>query len=64
MRLLLVDNEDCFIHTLANYARQTGAEVMTYRAGFPLELIEKLRAVADSGFARARAVPRISACRR
>ena len=41
VRLLLVDNEDCFIHTLANYARQTGAEVMTYRAGFPLELIEK-----------------------
>jgi len=42
VRLLLVDNEDCFIHTLANYARQTGAEVMTYRAGFPLDLIEKL----------------------
>jgi anthranilate synthase len=42
VRLLLVDNDDCFIHTLANYARQTGAEVVTYRAGFPLELIEKL----------------------
>jgi anthranilate synthase len=42
VRLLLVDNEDCFIHTLANYARQTGAEVMTYRAGFPLELIAKI----------------------
>ena len=42
MRLLLVDNEDCFIHTLANYARQTGAEVITYRAGFPLDLIEKI----------------------
>jgi anthranilate synthase len=41
-RLLLVDNDDCFIHTLANYARQTGAEVITYRAGFPPELIEKL----------------------
>jgi anthranilate synthase len=40
VRLLLVDNEDCFIHTLANYARQTGAEVMTYRAGFPLSMIE------------------------
>jgi anthranilate synthase len=40
VRLLLVDNEDCFIHTLANYARQTGAEVMTYRAGFPLAMIE------------------------
>jgi len=41
-RLLLVDNDDCFIHTLANYARQTGAEVVTYRAGFPPELIEKV----------------------
>ena len=42
VRMLLVDNEDCFLHTLANYARQTGAEVMTYRTGFPLDLIEKL----------------------
>jgi anthranilate synthase len=41
-KLLLVDNDDCFIHTLANYARQTGAEVVTYRAGFPPELISKL----------------------
>ena len=41
-RLLLVDNDDCFIHTLANYARQTGAEVVTYRAGFPPELIEQV----------------------
>jgi anthranilate synthase len=37
-----VDNEDCFIHTLSNYARQTGADVVTYRAGFPLELIDEL----------------------
>jgi anthranilate synthase len=42
VRLLLVDNEDCFIHTLANYARQTGADVITYRAGFPPDLIEKV----------------------
>jgi anthranilate synthase len=41
-KLLLVDNDDCFIHTLANYARQTGAEVVTYRAGFPPELIAKI----------------------
>ena len=41
-KLLLVDNDDCFIHTLANYARQTGAEVVTYRAGFPLELIDEI----------------------
>ena len=37
-----MDNDDCFIHTLANYARQTGAEVVTYRAGFPAELIEQI----------------------
>jgi len=43
VRLLLVDNDDCFIHTLANYARQTGAEVITYRAGFPLELLDSAR---------------------
>ena len=42
VRLLLVDNDDCFIHTLANYARQTGAEVVTYRSGFPLDLIERI----------------------
>jgi len=41
--LLLVDNDDCFIHTLANYARQTGAAVVTYRAGFPLELLDSAR---------------------
>lgn len=38
-KLLLVDHDDCFIHTLANYARQTGASVVTYRAGFPMEML-------------------------
>src|SRR5579872_446321 len=42
LKLLLVDNDDCFIHTLANYARQTGAEVVTYRAGIPAEVIERI----------------------
>ncbi len=42
VRLMLVDNDDCFIHTLANYARQTGAEVVTYRSGFPPELIDQV----------------------
>jgi anthranilate synthase len=42
IKLLLVDNDDCFIHTLANYARQTGAEVATYRAGIPFDLIRKI----------------------
>ena len=41
-KLLLVDNDDCFIHTLANYARQTGASVVTYRAGFPLDLLREI----------------------
>lgn len=39
IRLLLIDNDDCFIHTLANYARQTGAKVSTYRSAFALERI-------------------------
>jgi len=32
-RVLLVDHQDSFVHTLANYLRQTGAEVTTLRAG-------------------------------
>ncbi|MBV9081952.1 MAG: anthranilate synthase component I, partial [Acidobacteriaceae bacterium] len=40
VRLLLVDNDDCFIHTLANYARQTGATVSTYRSNGALEVID------------------------
>ncbi len=40
--LLLVDNDDCFIHTLANYARQTGARVSTYRSSAALEVVEKV----------------------
>jgi anthranilate synthase len=42
IKLLLIDNDDCFIHTLSNYARQTGAEVVTYRAGIPHDLIAKI----------------------
>ena len=34
--VLLVDHMDSFVHTLANYLRQTGADVITQRAGFPL----------------------------
>ena len=34
-RVLLVDHLDSFVHTLANYLRQTGASVVTRRAGFP-----------------------------
>jgi anthranilate synthase len=41
VKLLLVDNEDCFIHTFSNYVRQTGANVVTYRYGFPVELLDE-----------------------
>ncbi|HZQ49498.1 MAG TPA: anthranilate synthase [Candidatus Dormibacteraeota bacterium] len=42
-RILLVDHQDSFVHTLANYLRQTGAEVITLRAGFPAEELDELR---------------------
>jgi len=41
-RVLLVDHQDSFVHTLANYIRQTGAEVQTLRAGFPLALLDDI----------------------
>ncbi|MFD8198986.1 anthranilate synthase component I [Streptomyces sp. NPDC059701] len=41
-RVLLVDHQDSFVHTLGDYVRQTGAEVVTYRAGFPLDLLDTL----------------------
>jgi len=31
-RVLLIDHQDSFVHTLANYLRQTGAEVVTIRS--------------------------------
>jgi len=43
VRLLLVDNDDCFIHTLANYTRQTGARVSTYRSTYALQKIDESR---------------------
>ncbi len=33
VRIVVADNEDSFVHTLADYFRQTGAEVATYRHG-------------------------------
>ncbi len=38
-RIIMVDHEDSFVHTLAGYFRRTGAEVTTYRSGFPRHLI-------------------------
>ena len=43
-RVLMVDHEDSFVHTLAGYFRQTGAEVVTWRSGFPLERLREARA--------------------
>jgi len=40
--VLLVDHMDSFVHTLANYLRQTGADVITQRAGFPLGDLSRL----------------------
>ncbi|MCY4285214.1 MAG: anthranilate synthase component I [Thiotrichales bacterium] len=42
-RMLMVDHEDSFVHTLAGYFRRTGAEVITYRSGFPRRRIAEER---------------------
>lgn len=42
-RIMLVDNEDSFVHTLADYFRQTGAEVRTYRHGMDPDAIAALK---------------------
>jgi anthranilate synthase len=39
-RVLLVDHQDSFVHTLGDYFRQQGAEVTTLRSGFPPELLD------------------------
>jgi anthranilate synthase len=41
--ILLVDHEDSFVHTLANYFRQTGAQVTTVRTPVPEALIDELK---------------------
>ena len=40
--ILLVDHEDSFVHTLANYFRQTGASVSTVRSPVPEEVFERV----------------------
>jgi len=42
MRVLLVDHQDSFVHTLGDYFRQQGAEVTTLRAGFSPALLDLL----------------------
>jgi anthranilate synthase len=41
-RILLIDHQDSFVHTLAGYFRRTGAEVTTLRYGFAPEEYDKL----------------------
>lgn len=40
-KVLLVDHQDSFVHTLANYIRQTGAEVETVRYDHALSFLQK-----------------------
>jgi anthranilate synthase len=42
LRVLLVDHQDSFVHTLGDYFRQHGAEVTTLRAGFRSALLDEL----------------------
>ena len=42
-RILLVDHEDSFVHTLANYFRQTGAEVLTTRSPVDTGVFDSFR---------------------
>ena len=41
MRVLLVDHQDSFVHTLAGYFREQGAQVLTLRAGLPLTALDE-----------------------
>ena len=58
-RVLLVDHQDSFVHTLANYIRQTGAEVTTLRAGFPLSVLDEHESAPRGALAGARAPARL-----
>ncbi|PWA13161.1 anthranilate synthase component I [Pueribacillus theae] len=39
--ILLVDHEDSFVHTLSNYIKQTGANVITLRAPYAREVLKE-----------------------
>lgn len=43
VKILLVDHEDSFVHTLANYFRQTGADVSTVRSPVPEEIFDRVK---------------------
>ena len=42
LRVLLVDHQDSFVHTLADYFRQHDAEVTTLRSGFPFAALDEI----------------------
>jgi len=42
-KVLFVDNRDSFVHTLGDYVRQTGAEIVTVRAGFPNKVFDEVQ---------------------
>jgi anthranilate synthase len=42
LTVLLVDHEDSFVNTLADYFRQHGAEVTTLRHGFPEAMLDRI----------------------
>ena len=42
VKILLVDHEDSFVHTLANYFRQTGADVTTIRTPVPKAVFDEV----------------------
>jgi anthranilate synthase len=41
LRVLLVDHQDSFVHTLASYFREQGAHVATLRAGLPAAALDE-----------------------
>ena len=43
LKVLLVDHQDSFVHTLAGYFREHGAEVVTLRAGFGATALDDYR---------------------
>jgi len=43
LRVLLVDHQDSFVHTLAGYFREQGADVVTLRAGFGASALDDYR---------------------
>ncbi|HEV2450602.1 MAG TPA: anthranilate synthase component I [Streptosporangiaceae bacterium] len=44
LRVLVIDHQDSFVHTLGDYFRQHGADVTTLRAGFDPALLDELAA--------------------